>query len=147
MKTTKSEAHKHEFKTGRSKKVETCSCGKFRHVIDETNPAIVEVKSEAVCPDQRSELSFDGFGINGPDEYRTRLATFQLTPGFELERAEWAKKYGPMMAAAPEMLAALKVARNIIAYKMVHQPEDPAPRQREQIHKLNEVIRKAEGGK
>ncbi len=31
---------------------------------------------------QRPELTFDGCGINGPDEYRTRLATFNfLTDG------------------------------------------------------------------
>ena len=47
------------------------------------------------------ELSFDGCGINGPDEYRTRLATF-ATP-----RGDDAIKYGPMFAASPDMLAAL----------------------------------------
>lgn len=47
------------------------------------------------------ELSFDGCGINGPDEYRTRLATF-ATP-----RGDDARKFGPMFAASPDMLAAL----------------------------------------
>lgn len=45
-------------------------------------------------------LSFDGKGINGPDEYRTRIATFTS--------AEAARKYGPMFEAAPEMFRALK---------------------------------------
>lgn len=48
-------------------------------------------------------LSFDGCGINGGDEYRSRIATFQ--------RTEWdgnAKHYGPLFAAAPDLLATLK---------------------------------------
>lgn len=48
----------------------------------------------------RSALSFDGLGINGPDAYRSRLATF-TTP-------DAATQWGPMLAAAPEMLAALE---------------------------------------
>lgn len=54
----------------------------------------------------RPELSFDGCGINGPDEYRTRL--FTARP--EDRDSEAVKKYGPLCAAAPEMLAALNVA-------------------------------------
>lgn len=50
----------------------------------------------------RPELSFDGFGINGPDEYRTRLCTFRL------DQPEVARKYGPLFEAAPELLEALK---------------------------------------
>lgn len=52
----------------------------------------------------RAELSFDGFGINGPDEYRTRIATFQKGAG------KLIAKYGPMFAASPEMLRVLKMA-------------------------------------
>lgn len=52
----------------------------------------------------RSTLSYDGHGINGPDEYRTRIATF-TNPAL-------AKEYGPLFEAAPEMLEAL---RNILA--------------------------------
>ena len=47
----------------------------------------------------RPELSFDGCGINGPDEFRSRIATFErehITKG-QLNR------YGPLFAAAPEM--------------------------------------------
>lgn len=51
----------------------------------------------------RPELSFDGFGINGPDEYRTRLCTFSKGVS-EDDR----KKYGPLLASAPELLEALK---------------------------------------
>lgn len=46
----------------------------------------------------RPELSFDGCGINGSDEYRTRIATF----------SNQAEKYGPLFAAAPDLLAALE---------------------------------------
>ena len=46
----------------------------------------------------RPELSFDGCGINGPDEHRTRIATF----------FNGADKYGPLFASAPELLAALE---------------------------------------
>lgn len=46
----------------------------------------------------RPELSFDGHGINGPDEYRSRLATFS--------NVEDANRYGPLFAASPNLLAA-----------------------------------------
>ena len=46
----------------------------------------------------RPELNYDGCGINGPDEYRTRIATF----------SNLADHYGPMFAASPDMLAILK---------------------------------------
>ena len=45
-------------------------------------------------------LSFDGKGINGPDMYRTRLATFSTTNA--------ANAYGTLFAAAPKLLAALE---------------------------------------
>lgn len=45
-------------------------------------------------------LSYDGRGINGPDEYRTRLATFTSR--------EQADKWGPLFAAAPDLLEALR---------------------------------------
>ncbi len=48
----------------------------------------------------RATLSFDGHGINGPDVHRSRLATF--APG--ADKAKW----GPLFAAAPEMLEALE---------------------------------------
>ena len=47
---------------------------------------------------ERSTFNFDGRGINGPDEYRSRLATFtdagNAYPGL-----------GPLLAAAPETAA------------------------------------------
>lgn len=52
-------------------------------------------------------LMFDGVGINGPDQYRTRLATF-TSP-------EAAKVYGPMLAAAPDLLAALRLVQTALA--------------------------------
>lgn len=51
--------------------------------------------------------SFDGHGINGRDEYRTRLAT--------LTNEGRAENVGPLFAAAPEMRAALEASeRNIV---------------------------------
>lgn len=47
-------------------------------------------------------LSFDGCGINGRDEYRTRIATFAD------KRGPIAMEYGPLFEAAPEMKTALE---------------------------------------
>jgi len=61
------------------------------------------------------ELSFDGYGINGPDEYRTRLATFR-------ERSDESRKYGPLFAAAPDMERALvRVADRLEAWAEAHE--------------------------
>lgn len=48
----------------------------------------------------RPELTYDGHGINGPDEYRTRVVNFQTQAD--------ADKYGKLLAAAPDLLAACK---------------------------------------
>jgi len=53
-----------------------------------------------------SQLSFDGFGINGPDKYRTRLATFT--------NDEAGKAYGKLFESAPEMLQALRDALEVL---------------------------------
>lgn len=56
----------------------------------------------------RRTFSFDGWGINGPDEYRTRLATF----------TEAGKAYPGLrnlLEAAPELLAALEDIVNFVA--------------------------------
>lgn len=50
-------------------------------------------------PDKFTSFSFDGCGINGRDEYRTRLAT--------LTQEGHNQKVGPLFAAAPKLLAAL----------------------------------------
>jgi len=47
----------------------------------------------------RGILSFDGKGINGPDIYRSRIATFT--------NQEAAQLYGPAMAASMDMAKAL----------------------------------------
>lgn len=60
-------------------------------------------------------LSFDGCGINGRDEYRTRLCTFTE------KRGEDANHYGPLFAAAPEMFEA---CREALAY-VNSQPDAP----------------------
>lgn len=52
------------------------------------------------------QLSFDGRGINGPDKYRTRLATF--------ENDQAATEYGPLFEAAPKLLEACKRLVGII---------------------------------
>jgi len=54
---------------------------------------------------ERTELSFDGHGINGPDEYRTRIATFTGAHG--------AADYGPLFAAAPELLRELRALTHL----------------------------------
>jgi hypothetical protein len=50
----------------------------------------------------RPELTHDGHGINGPDEHRSRVATFS-------DKEKNGPKYGPLFAAAPELLEALKL--------------------------------------
>jgi hypothetical protein len=56
-------------------------------------------------------LSYDGCGINGRDQYRTRIATFTD------KRGPVAHHYGPLFAAAPELLAALKgTLRTMVIY-------------------------------
>jgi hypothetical protein len=52
---------------------------------------------------KRPTLSYDGHGINGPDEGRSRLATFSpsLTPA---ERDH----YGKLFEQAPELLLSLQ---------------------------------------
>lgn len=52
---------------------------------------------------KRPKLTFDGCGINGPDEYRTRLATFNRTPDFT---DAIINRYGELFASAPETRAA-----------------------------------------
>jgi len=49
-------------------------------------------------------LSYDGHGINGTDEYRTRLCTFTDSAKQDGKAAE----FGPLFAAAPAMLEALR---------------------------------------
>lgn len=52
--------------------------------------------------ENKNELSFDGAGINGPNTYRDRVATFNLN------HPDWVKKYGPMFAAAPDMAGEIR---------------------------------------
>lgn len=55
------------------------------------------------------DLSFDGCGINGRDEYRTRIATFSND----------ADKYGKLFAAAPDLLEALSQAMELLRHSDV----------------------------
>lgn len=49
------------------------------------------------------ELSYDGRGINGPDEYRSRIATFSSDAAGDT--------YGKLFEAGPELRAALRNIR------------------------------------
>ena len=64
-----------------------------------TNPQPKQAGQTAHTP---GPLSFDGCGINGGDEYKSRIATFAKIRGDD------AMHYGPLFAAAPELLAACK---------------------------------------
>lgn len=59
---------------------------------------------------ERKELSFDGFGINGPDEFKTRLATFNLKSYSDLQ----IKHYGKLFAASPDMIMLLMKCHAVI---------------------------------
>lgn len=70
--------------------------------------------ADCTCP----ELTYDGFGINGPDQYRSRVATF-ATSGLSIDDR---KRYGYLFAASPALLEA---AKELLAYFGVGNPDDP----------------------
>jgi len=80
-----------------------------------------------------SEISYDGFGINGSDKYRTRIATFNQ----HIKSAE-RSHYGKLFEAAPEMLAALKELLGDLGARpgVMHLPS---------IHAARDAVAKAEG--
>lgn len=88
----------------------------------------------------RPELSFDGCGINGPDEYRTRIATFAKVRGPD------AMKYGPLFAAAPEMLRALETALTWMKTYQRQANTGPNGPLISDILTIEELIAKAKGG-
>lgn len=59
---------------------------------------------------ERKELVFDGKGINGPDEYRSRLATFSPSGVGGMYTDTQIKHYGKLFESAPEMLELLRGA-------------------------------------
>lgn len=62
--------------------------------------------AESAQPDNADRgLSFDGCGINGPDKYRERIATFTSDSA--------ARAYGPLFEAAHGLLAATRAAVEI----------------------------------
>lgn len=78
-----------------------------------------------LCPICRSNLcrgglSFDGFGINACDHYRSRLANFTHPMTSNEHNKAIAKHLGPLFAAAPEMLEAL----NAIVANFESDPDD-----------------------
>ena len=58
----------------------------------------------------RRTFSYDGYGINGPDQYRERLATFT-------EAGHALPGLGKLLEAAPEMAASLRDVEIILASK------------------------------
>lgn len=62
----------------------------------------------------RTPLSFDGFGVNDNDEYRTRLITFAHAVSEERRR-----ELGPIFALAPEMADSLTDAEAAIGENLV----------------------------
>jgi len=70
---------------------------------------------DRTAPAKRTGYSFDGCGINGCDEYGSRLAT--------LTDAGHAAKVGELFAAAPELLAALSL---IVSKAYMPQGANPA---------------------
>ena len=88
-------------------------------------------------------LSYDGFGINGRDKYRTRLAKFAA--GLSEEQR---KEFGPLFAAAPEMLAMLKEVECWIDSGAMTIPQrGPRSGWADEVpEKLRAVIAKAQGG-
>ena len=54
------------------------------------------------------ELSFDGVGINGPNEYRDRLATFNRGGVWSPAQIKY---YGALFQAAPELLSLAEAIR------------------------------------
>jgi hypothetical protein len=80
-----------------------------------------------------NQFTFDGFGVNGCDEYKSRLATLTET-GHQL-------KVGPLLAAAPELLESLKALERGIRLWMSEGVSD------EVMTRAQAVIARAEGGK
>lgn len=64
----------------------------------------------------RPVFVFDGRGINGPDIYRSRLATFT-------EAGHAFPKLGPLLASAPDMRNALERAEPILDSLLNGSPE------------------------
>lgn len=82
----------------------------------------------------KQELSFDGFGVNGSDEHKTRIARFLKT--------DEAMVYGPLFAAAPELLEALEFA--LVEYEEYFIPTGKT-KDDVVITKLRAAINKAKG--
>ncbi len=77
----------------------------------------------------RPELSYDGRGINGPDEYRTRIATFANDAAGD--------QYGKLFQAAPELLEACYKAKCLLGGTIAESDQDAVE------DALREAIRKA----
>lgn len=82
------------------------------------------------------KLSFDGKGINGGDEYMSRIATF-TEHGHSLN-------IGPLLAAAPELLDALDGVLRMLELLNAPGTHDPIEAR---IYQARAAISKALGGK
>jgi hypothetical protein len=81
-------------------------------------------------------LSFDGFGINGPDEYRSRVATLTA----EGQRLN----VGPLLASAPYLLRELKALRD--EYTRLANTVDACAHDWDGMYFVDDAIAKAEAG-
>lgn len=95
-----------------------------------------EDKEEELTMRGRRELSFDGRGINGPDEYRERVATF-TSP-------EYARRYGRLFEAAPELRAAAADAFGLLD-GAAPPVDDPAAWREDVKRRLGEALALARG--
>lgn len=66
--------------------------------------------------------SYDGFGINGPDEYKTRIATFSQ----HANRKELNDVYGPLFAVAPDLKRECDLAADALDWT-IDQLQDNVP--------------------
>jgi hypothetical protein len=83
----------------------------------------------------RPTFTFDGFGINGPDEYRSRLATF--TPAGHAY-----PNLGALLESAPDLLAEL--VRIVDSYAALIRDTDWVVTHGADIERARAVIAKAE---
>lgn len=82
--------------------------------------------------ENRRELSYDGFGVNGPDVFRTRLVTFNKST-----TEEDRKKYGRMFEASPELVQTLKAIEHAALFGTGRRDKQAA------LRHIAEIARKA----
>lgn len=83
-------------------------CSKLITIEQERIARLTNIAKPNESPADRPELVFDGRGINGPDEHRTRVATFNHPSNWPQD----AKKYGPLFAASPILAVIVLMVEN-----------------------------------